>query len=69
MLGIIFGIDFSVEDNVIYYGDRDNSTIWSVSINRISDIQDDRTLLVSNTTVWDITYDWINHYLYWTNDK
>lgn len=68
-LGIIYSMDFDLEENVIYYGDRDDFSIWKVSINRVSNLQDDRLLVVSNTSVWGLTYDWINHYLYWTDDK
>lgn len=67
-LGMIYAMDFDPVRNVIYYGDRNESTIWSVSINRISGLQDDRILLASNTTAWDISYDWINDHLYWTDD-
>lgn len=67
-IGIIYGIDFDRDNNVIYYGDRNNTSIWSVSIDRITNLDDGRFLLVSNTTVWGIAYDWINGFLYWTDD-
>ena len=68
-LGIIYGIDFDLKSNVIFYGDRNDSSIWTVSLNRISDLQDDRSKLISDTTVWDISFDWINNYLYWMDDR
>lgn len=61
-------MDFDLENNVIYYGDRNSSYIWRVSIDRVSSLQDDRTLIATNATVWSMSYDWINGYLYWTDD-
>ena len=69
LIGIIIGFDFDLNTNQIYYGDRDDSSIWGVSITKISTFQDNRYVLVKNTTVWDLCYDWINHLLYWTDDK
>ena len=68
-VGLIYGMDFNSDDNVIYYGDRDSLSIFQVSVNRLSLLQDDRRLLLNNTRVWDLSYDWINEHLYWTDDR
>ncbi len=61
-------MDFDLVNNRIYFGDRNSSDIWSVSTERFTFVRDDRTLIVPNTTVWSIEYDWIKNYLYWTDD-
>lgn len=67
-VGNIYAMDFDLVNNVVYYGDRNASSIWKVSINRLTPLQDDRTLILSNATAWDISYDWMNGYIYWTDD-
>ena len=66
--GLIYGMDFSAVDGVMYYGDRNKMSIWQVSVNRLSSLMDDRKMLLGNTSVYDMSYDWINGYLYWTDD-
>ena len=61
-------MDFDTVNNVLYYGDRNSTSIWRVSSQRLTDLQDGRTELVINTTVWSLSYDWINQYIYWTDD-
>ena len=61
-------MDFDLENNSIYYGDRNSSSIWRVSIDRITTLQADHTLLATDVMVWSICYDWINGFLYWTDD-
>lgn len=68
ILGLIYALDFDPVHKVIFFGDRNTMSIWKVSINRLSDLEDDRTLLFNNASVWDISYDWINEYLYWSDD-
>ena len=68
--GVIYAMDYDPLEDMLYYGDRlSNSGIWRVSADRLTDLQDGRTLLVNNTTVWSMSYDWINGYLYWTDDS
>ena len=61
-------MEFDLENEVVYFGDRNESSIWRVSFNRLTSQQDDRTLLVSNVTAWALSYDWISGVLYWTDD-
>lgn len=62
-------MDFDPATDLLYYGDRDSARIFSVSVNRITNLQDDRALLMTNVTAWGISYDWIHGYLYWTDDR
>jgi len=61
-------MDFNLEDNVLYYGDRNTANIEMVPIKRITNLHDGHIQVVTNATVWSISYDWINRYLYWTDD-
>lgn len=67
--GLIFAIAFDISNNSIFFGDRNSSTIWMVSANRLTDLQDNRVKLVENVHVWGMTYDWISRTLYWTDDR
>lgn len=69
VLGMIFGIDYDPVHSRLFYGDRDSAAIWTVSVTRVSSVRDDRSLVVANASVWDLTYDWLNGYLYWTDDR
>jgi hypothetical protein len=63
--GLIYGMDVNVIDNVLYYGDRNSSSIWEMPV----DSTNMREILTPNAKAWGITYDWINNYLYWTEDE
>jgi low density lipoprotein receptor-related protein 5/6 len=63
--GLIYGMDVNVIDNVLYYGDRNSSSIWEMPL----DSTNLRERLTPNAKAWGITYDWINNYLYWTEDE
>lgn len=67
--GIIYGFDYDMNSDFLYYGDRGHQSIWKVPLVRLSSSSDDRILVVRNTTAWDLTVDWINGYLYWTDDR
>ena len=66
---MIYGIDYDPRHSRLFYGDRDSAAIWTVSVSGVSSVQDDRSLVVANASVWDLTYDWLNAYLYWTEDR
>ena len=67
--GLIYAMQYDPETETVYYGDRNTSTLWKVPLQRLTSSQDDRMLLYNGTTVWGMAYDWINHYLYWTDDR
>ena len=67
--GLIYAMEYDPETGTVYYGDRNTSTLWKVSLRRLTSSQDDRMLLYSGVTIWGMTYDWINHHLYWTDDR
>ena len=67
--GLIYGMDFDLQNRVLYYGDRNDSSIWSVSLERLTRASDGRQLLVEGVTAWGVAYDWENRYLYWTDDR
>ena len=67
--GLIYAMDFDLQNGVLYYGDRNGSSIWSVSLERLTGASDGRQLLVEGVTAWGMAYDWENRYLYWTDDR
>ena len=67
--GVIYGFDYDMNSEFLYYGDRGHQSIWKVPLVRLSSSSDDRILVVRNTTAWDLAVDWINGYLYWTDDR
>lgn len=67
--GLIYAMDFDLQRGVLYYGDRNGSSIWRVSLKRLTGASDDRQLLVEGATAWGIAYDWINDDLYWSDDR
>lgn len=64
--GIIYAIGVNVPDRILYFSDRTSSILWEISLD--SPI-DGRIKLSNNVKAWDMSYDWINNYLYWTEDK
>lgn len=69
LLGLIYALAFDISSKSIFFGDRNSSTLWMVSTDRITDLQDNRMLLAANVHAWGMTYDWIHKALYWTDDK
>ena len=67
--GLIYAMDFDLQRGVLYYGDRNGSSIWRVSLKRLTGASDDRQLVVEGATAWDMAYDWINDNLYWSDDR
>ena len=67
--GLIYAMDYDLSDGIVYYGDRNSSTLWQVPLQRLTSSQDDRKLLLSGVTAWDMAYDWIHGYIYWTDDR
>jgi len=68
-VGEIHGMDVNIEDEVLYYGDRDKKSIWQISSNAEHVDFDNREELLVNTRVSDMAYDWINRHLYWIDDE
>ena len=67
--GLIYAMEYDLETGTLYYGDRNTSTLWKVPLQRLTSSQDDRTLVYSGISAWGMAYDWINHYMYWTDDR
>lgn len=67
--GEIYGMDVNFKDGVVYYGDRLKKSIWQVSLKPLLSNVDDRVMLLDNTSVSHMTYDWINRQLYWIDDR
>ena len=66
--GLIYALDYDLLNGFLFYGDRNSNTLWKVSLDRPTASQDDRVLLSSNSTAWDMVFDWIADVLYWTDD-
>lgn len=64
--GTIFALDIDVEANMLYYSERNSSTLWSTQLNTQTDL---RVSLLNGVKAWGMAYDWINGYLYWTEDE
>lgn len=67
--GLIFAMDLDVSDNILYYSDRNTSTLWKVQLDNVITGNDKREKLADGVKAWGMVYDWINKYLYWTEDK
>lgn len=66
--GVVYGMDFDLEHQVLYYGDRNSSTLWEVPLARVARGQDGRVKLLEGVHAWGLSYDWIHRDLYWTDD-
>eukprot|EP00731_Ephydatia_muelleri_P001116 Em0001g1116a len=66
--GLVYGMDFDLERQVLYYGDRNSSALWEVPLTRVAQGQDSRVKLLGGVHAWSLSYDWIHHDLYWTDD-
>ena len=66
--GLVYGMDFDLERQVLYYGDRNSSALWEVPLTRVAQGQDSRAKLLGGVHAWGLSYDWIHHDLYWTDD-
>lgn len=66
--GIIYAMDYNLEQEILYFVDRNSSTLWNVSLYRLTSSRDDRALMLEGVNAWEMAYDWINGYLYWTDD-
>ena len=66
--GDVIGMDVDVNRDYLYFGDRSNTGLFRVKLSDISDSSDGRTLIVDGVKIWGVAYDWINDYLYWTED-
>lgn len=67
--GLIYAMDYDLERGVLYFADRNSSTLWSVRLKRLTSSQDDRTPILEQVSAWGMSYDWVNGYLYWTDDR
>ncbi len=67
--GLVYGMDYNRESNVLFYSDRNSSTLWKVSLNRRHGGQDDRVLLRTGVQAWDLTLDWMDDTIYWSDDR
>lgn len=65
----MFALAFDISSNSIFFGDRNSSTLWRVSIDRMTDLQDNREQLAEDIHAWGMAYDWIHQTLYWTDDR
>ena len=67
--GLVYAMDYDLDGGDLYYVDRNTSTLWSVPLERLTDSQDDRVKLLDGIQAWDMSYDWLHGYLYWTDDR
>ena len=67
--GLIYAMDFDLQRGVLYYGDRNGTSIWRVSLRRLTGASDDRQRMLQGVTAWGMAYDWINDDLYWSDDR
>ena len=67
--GAIYGMDYDQNSGRLYFADRGENSIWRVPLDRLTPASDDREIFVENITAWDVAVDWINGYLYWTDDR
>ena len=66
--GDVFGMDVDSTNGFLYFGDRNNSGLFRVKISDVSTSTDGRTRIVDNVKIWGVAYDWVNEYVYWTED-
>ncbi|XP_019854787.1 PREDICTED: uncharacterized protein LOC100641362, partial [Amphimedon queenslandica] len=66
--GIVYALDVNVEASVLYFCDRNSSELWSTQLNGNEQSQS-RERILTDVSAWGMTYDWINGYLYWTEDQ
>ena len=67
--GAIYGMDYDQNSGYLYFADRGENSIWKVPLDRLTPSSDDREIFVENITAWGVAVDWINGYLYWTDDR
>ena len=67
--GLIYAMDYDLEAGLLYFADRNSSTLWSAPLERLSSSQDNRVMLLDEVNAWGLSYDWLNGYLYWTDDR
>ena len=65
-LGTVLGMAIDVEDNLMYYSDRQSGTLHRVPLNNGAVAGGE--LVLSNVKAWGMSYDWINRTLYWSED-
>ncbi len=61
-------MDYDRQSNGLFYSDRNSSTLWRVSLNRRHSAQDDRVLLGMGVRAWDLSLDWTDNTVYWSDD-
>ncbi len=69
--GLIYAMDYDLDEGVLYFADRNSSTLWRVPLERLTSSQDGRTKVLEEgveVNAWGLSYDWVNGYLYWTDD-
>ena len=64
--GEIYAMDINVADRLLYFNDRSSDILWQIPLESPFD---GRRQLSDNVQAWGMVYDWINHYLYWTDDR
>ncbi len=67
--GLIYAMDYDLDSGLLYFADRNTSTLWSVPLERLTSSQDGRILVLEGVKAWGLSYDWVNGYLYWTDDR
>lgn len=65
--GVIIGMDADVTAGYLYFGDRNNTGLYRVKLEDNVN-SDNREIVVSNVIIWGVAYDWVNQYVYWTED-
>ena len=66
--GIVYALDVDVEASMLYFCDRNSSELWSTQLNGNEQTQS-RERILTDVLAWGMTYDWINGYLYWSEDQ
>ena len=64
--GTIIGMDVDVTNGYLYFGDQENG-LYKLNLDSLSS-EDGRTIVVSGEGIWGVAYDWINEYVYWTEN-
>ena len=67
--GDIIGMDVDVTGDFLYFGDRGNLGLFRVGLSDLTESGDRRTKVVGGVKAWGVAYDWVNEYLYWTEDE
>ncbi len=67
--GNITGMDVDVARDRLYFGDRTNTGLFRVQLSGLSSSGDSRRLICDDVMIWGVAYDWINDYVYWTEDE